>query len=137
MKNKLDKYGIQLFVVCDAYSGCAVRIKVYSGKGAEEPRVMALLKRLLDSYFNKGFTVTWTAITDHQLSLTICRSARQRHNFISEESLALSKMGHKRRVDAINMSYILYNGCCALSVRAGHKNQTRCCPRLQHTQNWS
>ncbi|KAJ8886894.1 hypothetical protein PR048_013106 [Dryococelus australis] len=52
-----DKYGIKLFVVCDAYSGFVLRIEAYSRKGAEEPGVMALLKRLLDSYFEKGFTV--------------------------------------------------------------------------------
>ncbi|KAJ8880831.1 hypothetical protein PR048_017302 [Dryococelus australis] len=37
--------------------GCRRRIEVCSGKGTEEPGVMAFLKRLLDSYFDMGFTV--------------------------------------------------------------------------------
>lgn len=57
MKGKPEKYGIKLFVVCDACTGYVLRMEVYAGKGAQDSGVMSVLDRLLSDYYDKGFTV--------------------------------------------------------------------------------
>lgn len=57
MKNKPEKYGIKLFIVCDASSGYILKMEVYSGKGTEDMGIIPLLTRLLDNYLYKGHTI--------------------------------------------------------------------------------
>ncbi|XP_046385713.1 piggyBac transposable element-derived protein 4-like [Ischnura elegans] len=57
MKNKPEKYGIKLFIVCDAASGYVLKMEVYCGKGNADNSIMPLFQRLLQNYFDKGHTV--------------------------------------------------------------------------------
>ncbi|XP_039301196.1 piggyBac transposable element-derived protein 4-like, partial [Nilaparvata lugens] len=53
LKNKPQKYGIKMFIVCDASTGYCLNFEVYCGKGFEEAGIIPLMRRLLESYFKK------------------------------------------------------------------------------------
>lgn len=55
-KNKPDRYGIKLYIVCDSLTGYVLNMEIYTGK-SDDSSVTALYKRLLDKYLNKGHTV--------------------------------------------------------------------------------
>lgn len=57
IKNKPDKYGIKLFIACEATSGYALNIEVYTGKGAQSNSIIPLFQRLLQKYLGKGYTI--------------------------------------------------------------------------------
>lgn len=55
-KNKPDKYGMKLYVVCDAATGYVLKFEPYTGK-SEDNTILALYGRLLDRYLEKNHTV--------------------------------------------------------------------------------
>ncbi|KAJ8883736.1 hypothetical protein PR048_015590 [Dryococelus australis] len=56
MKGKPEKYGMKLFVVCDACTGYVLQMEVYAGNGAQETGVLSVLYRLLSDNYGKCFT---------------------------------------------------------------------------------
>lgn len=57
MKNKPEKYGMKLYIICDAESGYALNIELYTGKGDIDNSIVPLMGRLLQDYLGKGHTV--------------------------------------------------------------------------------
>ena len=57
LKNKPERYGINLFIVCDGRTGYILNLAVYSNEGSEESGIITLMSRLLAKYVDKGFTV--------------------------------------------------------------------------------
>lgn len=55
-KNKPDKYGIKLYVVCDSLTGYVLKLEVYTGK-TEDSSIIGLFRRILSDYLGKGHTV--------------------------------------------------------------------------------
>lgn len=55
-KNKPDKYGIKLYIVCDSLTGYVLKMEVYTGK-TEDSSIIGLFRRILHDYLGKGHTV--------------------------------------------------------------------------------
>lgn len=55
-KNKPDKYGIKLYIVCDSYTGYALNMEVYTGK-TQDSSIVTLYGRLLSEYLGKGHVI--------------------------------------------------------------------------------
>ncbi|XP_049958151.1 piggyBac transposable element-derived protein 4-like [Schistocerca serialis cubense] len=57
IKNKPDKYGTKMFIVCNSKTGYVLRLEVYAGKGTQDNSILPLFERLLADYLGKGHTV--------------------------------------------------------------------------------
>lgn len=58
IKNKPNKYGLKLFVVCDSATGFVLNCEVYTGSsGNVDNSIVALVDRLCSQYFGKGHCI--------------------------------------------------------------------------------
>jgi len=54
IKNKPDRYGVKMFIVCESKTGYVLHTDVYTGKGQQDNSIIGLLQRLLSGYLDKG-----------------------------------------------------------------------------------
>lgn len=58
MKNKPNKYGIKLYILCDAATGYVLNCDVYTGAvGNKDNSIQGIFERLCGNYFGKGHCI--------------------------------------------------------------------------------
>lgn len=58
MKNKPNRYGLKLFMLCDASTGFILKCEVYTGKAeGKSYNILSIFERLCSKYFGKGHCI--------------------------------------------------------------------------------